>query len=83
MVLTDMLTEFGKAWQYCPRVVLRRFSKILEDEFGFGMLLISLVHNLKFQDVIELISIYTYISPGMEKKHGPQLIGPLTALQQQ
>ncbi|KAH0768477.1 hypothetical protein KY285_004348 [Solanum tuberosum] len=37
MVLTDMLTESGKAWQYCPRDVLRRFSKILEDEFGLVM----------------------------------------------
>ncbi|WMV09035.1 hypothetical protein MTR67_002420 [Solanum verrucosum] len=34
MVLADMLTESGKAWQYCPRDVLRKFSKILEDEFG-------------------------------------------------
>ncbi|KAG5631635.1 hypothetical protein H5410_003352 [Solanum commersonii] len=37
MVLTDMLTESGKAWQYCPRDVLRKFSKILEDEFGLVM----------------------------------------------
>lgn len=35
MVLADMLTESGKAWQYCPRDVLRIFTKILEDEFGF------------------------------------------------
>lgn len=34
MVLVDMLTEPGKAWQYCPKDVLRRFSTILEDEFG-------------------------------------------------
>ncbi|XP_070057786.1 protein fluG-like [Nicotiana tomentosiformis] len=37
MVLVDMLTEPGKAWQYCPRDVLRRFSKMLEDEFGLVM----------------------------------------------
>ncbi|KAH0784222.1 hypothetical protein KY290_003820 [Solanum tuberosum] len=37
MVLADMLTESGKAWQYCPRDVLRKFSKILEDEFGLVM----------------------------------------------
>ncbi|MCD7448361.1 hypothetical protein HAX54_041096 [Datura stramonium] len=34
MVLADMLIEPGKAWQYCPRDVLRRFSKILEDDYG-------------------------------------------------
>nr|XP_016463349.1 PREDICTED: glutamine synthetase-like [Nicotiana tabacum] len=37
MVLVDMLTEPGKAWQYCPKDVLRRFSTILEDEFGLVM----------------------------------------------
>ncbi|XP_049414775.1 uncharacterized protein LOC125877555 [Solanum stenotomum] len=37
MVLADMLTESCKAWQYCPRDVLRIFSKILEDEFGLVM----------------------------------------------
>ncbi|PHU05595.1 hypothetical protein BC332_26417 [Capsicum chinense] len=37
MVLADMLTEPGKPWQYCPRDVLRRFSKILEDEYGLVM----------------------------------------------
>ncbi|TMW96298.1 hypothetical protein EJD97_007606 [Solanum chilense] len=37
MVLTDMLTESGKPWHYCPRDVLRRFSKILEDEYGLVM----------------------------------------------
>nr|XP_010320459.1 protein fluG-like [Solanum lycopersicum] len=37
MVLADMLTESGKAWQYCPRDVLRIFTKILEDEFGLVM----------------------------------------------
>ncbi|WMV52396.1 hypothetical protein MTR67_045781 [Solanum verrucosum] len=37
MVLTDMLTEPGKPWHYCPRDVLRRFSKILEDDYGLVM----------------------------------------------
>uniref|UniRef100_A0A3Q7JG95 GS catalytic domain-containing protein n=1 Tax=Solanum lycopersicum TaxID=4081 RepID=A0A3Q7JG95_SOLLC len=37
MVLTDMLTESGKPWHYCPRDVLCRFSKILEDEYGLVM----------------------------------------------
>ncbi|KAG5632075.1 hypothetical protein H5410_003792 [Solanum commersonii] len=37
MVLADLLTESGKAWQYCPRDVLRIFSRILEDEFGLVM----------------------------------------------
>ncbi|KAK4725107.1 hypothetical protein R3W88_027886 [Solanum pinnatisectum] len=37
MVLTDMLTEPGKPWHYCPRDVLRQFSKILEDDDGLVM----------------------------------------------
>ncbi|XP_059296297.1 protein fluG-like isoform X1 [Lycium ferocissimum] len=37
MVLADMLTEPGRAWQYCPRDVLRRYSKIIEDDYGLVM----------------------------------------------
>ncbi|KAK7267802.1 hypothetical protein RIF29_20481 [Crotalaria pallida] len=34
MVLGDMHTKPGEAWEYCPREALRRVSKILKDEFN-------------------------------------------------
>lgn len=34
MVLGDMQTKPGEAWEYCPREALRRVSKILKDEFN-------------------------------------------------
>ncbi|XP_059297546.1 protein fluG-like isoform X1 [Lycium ferocissimum] len=37
MVLADMCTKSGEAWEYCPREALRRISKILKDEFGLVM----------------------------------------------
>ncbi|BAT95809.1 hypothetical protein VIGAN_08261700 [Vigna angularis var. angularis] len=37
MVLADMCIKPGEAWEYCPRDVLRRASKILKDEFDLEM----------------------------------------------
>ncbi|CAJ1968859.1 unnamed protein product [Sphenostylis stenocarpa] len=37
MVLADMCVKPGEAWEYCPRNVLRRASKILKDEFDLEM----------------------------------------------
>ncbi|XP_027936750.1 protein fluG isoform X1 [Vigna unguiculata] len=37
MVLADMCVKPGEAWEYCPRDVLRRASKILKDEFDLEM----------------------------------------------
>ncbi|KOM28178.1 hypothetical protein LR48_Vigan511s000100 [Vigna angularis] len=37
MVLVDMCVKPGEAWEYCPRDVLRRASKILKDEFDLEM----------------------------------------------
>ncbi|TKY52995.1 fluG protein [Spatholobus suberectus] len=37
MVLADMYLKPGEAWEYCPRDVLRRASKILKDEFDLEM----------------------------------------------
>nr|XP_016434943.1 PREDICTED: protein fluG-like [Nicotiana tabacum] len=51
MVLVDMLTEPGKAWQYCPRDVLRRFSKMLEDEFGLESFPDILYLEFLFNDI--------------------------------
>nr|XP_016466933.1 PREDICTED: gamma-glutamylanilide synthase-like isoform X2 [Nicotiana tabacum] len=33
MCLADMVTKPGKPWEYCPREVFRKVSKILKDEF--------------------------------------------------
>lgn len=33
MTLADMCIEPDKPWEYCPREVFRRASKILKDEF--------------------------------------------------
>lgn len=33
MVLCDLQTKPGEAWEYCPRDALRRVLKILKDEF--------------------------------------------------
>ncbi|WVY99047.1 hypothetical protein V8G54_031198 [Vigna mungo] len=38
MVLADMCVKPGEAWEYCPRDVLRRASKILKDEFDLDMI---------------------------------------------
>ncbi|XP_049410650.1 protein fluG-like [Solanum stenotomum] len=37
MVLADMCTKSGEAWDYCPREALRRVSQILKDESGLVM----------------------------------------------
>lgn len=37
MVLADMNIKPGEAWEYCPRVTLRRVSQILKDEFNLVM----------------------------------------------
>ncbi|XP_047153337.1 type-1 glutamine synthetase 1-like [Vigna umbellata] len=37
MVLDDMCVKPGEAWEYCPRDVIRRASKILKDEFDLEM----------------------------------------------
>ncbi|KAM3308976.1 hypothetical protein P3S67_010720 [Capsicum chacoense] len=37
MVLADMRTKSGEAWEYCPREALRRVYQILKDEFGLVM----------------------------------------------
>ncbi|KAE9590024.1 putative glutamine synthetase [Lupinus albus] len=34
MVLVDMHTKPGEAWEYCPREALRRVSNILKNEFN-------------------------------------------------
>lgn len=39
MVLADMCTKSGEAWDYCPREALRRVSQILKDEFGLVWLI--------------------------------------------
>ena len=34
MVLANMQIRPGEAWDYCPRSTLRKFTKILKDEFN-------------------------------------------------
>uniref|UniRef100_A0A3Q7HKJ4 GS catalytic domain-containing protein n=1 Tax=Solanum lycopersicum TaxID=4081 RepID=A0A3Q7HKJ4_SOLLC len=38
MVLANMCTKSGEAWDYCPREALRKVSQILKDEFGLVMI---------------------------------------------
>ncbi|XP_071717318.1 protein fluG-like isoform X2 [Rutidosis leptorrhynchoides] len=37
MVLGDMHSKPGQAWEYCPRETLKRVSKVLKDEFNLMM----------------------------------------------
>lgn len=46
MCLADMVIKPGKPWEYCPREVFRKVSKILKDEFDL-VCLISFVQELE------------------------------------
>uniref|UniRef100_A0A452YBS8 Uncharacterized protein n=2 Tax=Aegilops tauschii TaxID=37682 RepID=A0A452YBS8_AEGTS len=37
MVIADMQIRPGEAWEYCPRYVLRKVTKVLLDEFNVTM----------------------------------------------
>ncbi|KAI9086321.1 hypothetical protein K1719_031775 [Acacia pycnantha] len=52
MVLCNLQTKQGEAWEYCPREALRRVSKILKDEF-------DLVVNAGFENEFYLLKSVT------------------------
>ncbi|XP_060174561.1 uncharacterized protein LOC132605425 [Lycium barbarum] len=58
MCLADMCIEPGKPWEYCPREVFRRVTKILKDEF-------DLVVNVGFE--IEFYLLKSVIRNGKEE----------------
>ncbi|KAK4377745.1 hypothetical protein RND71_004041 [Anisodus tanguticus] len=58
MVLADMCIEPGKPWEYCPREVFRRVTKLLKDEF-------DLVLNVGFE--IEFYVLKGVIRNGKEE----------------
>lgn len=48
MTLADMCTEPDKPWEYCPREVFRKVTKILKDEFDLVCLSIFCARVEKF-----------------------------------
>ncbi|TMW93154.1 hypothetical protein EJD97_012103 [Solanum chilense] len=58
MTLADMCIEPDKPWEYCPREVFRRVTKILKDEF-------DLVVNVGFE--IEFYLLKSVIKNGKEE----------------